>query len=86
MKKNKYNFPKHATNSNNEIYNQFVEDMYYDENFDGPLTVDDNERPPKWKKNGKLDIYHAHYDNTDPHMDPYTVAQHYIDRTQRPHG
>lgn len=86
MKKNKYNFPKHATNNNNQIYRQFVEDVYYDDTFDGPVHVDDSERTPQWKKNNRLDIFHTEYDNTDMHVDPYTVAQHYIDRTSRPHG
>lgn len=86
MKKNKYNFPRRATNSNNEEYNQYVEDMYFLEEYNGPLTVSDAERTPEWKKNGRTDIWHEPDDNTDYHEDPYTVAQHYIDRTQMPLG
>ena len=86
MKKNKYNFPRRATNSNNTQYNQYVEDMYFLQEYNGPLTVPDTERTPRWKKNGRLDIYHEPDDNTDYHQDPYTVAQHFIDRTEMPHG
>ena len=86
MKKNRYNFPQHATNSNNNIYNRYVENMFYTDEYDGPFTPDDSEKTPKWKKNGRYDIYHSPYDNTDMHQDRRTVAQHYIDRTARPNG
>lgn len=86
MKKNKYNFPRRATNSNNTLYNQFVEDMYFENEYDGPFSVPDTERNPKWKENHRLDVYHESDDNTDYYQDPATVAQHFMDRTQMPHG
>ena len=86
MKKNKYNLPRHATNSNNTIYNQYVEDMFYADDYNGNPAGDEGEHTPRWKKNGRHDIYHTPYDNTDMHQDAATVAQHYIDRTSRPHG
>ena len=86
MNKNRYNFPEKARNSNNMQYDRYVEDMYYTEDYAGPADVSEEERTPRWKKNGRLDIFHEPDDNTDWHQDPYTVAQHYIDRTRRPHG
>ena len=86
MKKNRYNFPRHATNSNNPIYKKYVEDMYFSDDYDGPISVSDTERTPQWKKNGRLDIYHEPDDNTDYHEDPYTVAQKFMDRSQFTHG
>ena len=86
MKKNKYNFPRRATNSNNPVYNQYVEDVYFSEDYNGKFQPDEKENTPRWKNNGRMDIFHTPYDNTDCHDDPYTVAQHYIDRTRRPHG
>ncbi len=86
MKKNKYNFPRHATNSNNAEYNGFVEAMYFDEDYSMSPYPPDTEQTPQWKKNGRLDIYHDPYDNTDYHEDPYTVAQKFVDRRQMPHG
>ena len=86
MKKNRYKIPGYAANTNNKEYNRYVEDMYF-ENRDG-LTPPppDTEQTPRWKRNGRLDIYHDPYDNTDYHEDPYTVAQKFIDRTRMPHG
>ena len=86
MKKNKYNFPQRATNSNNPIYNQYVEDMYYENEYHGPKEPDMRENTPKWKRNGRIDLFHEQDDNTDPHQDPYTVAEHYYERKTMPHG
>ena len=86
MKKNKYNFPRYATNSNNPIYNRYVEDMYFEDDYRGPLCPQESEQTPHWKKNGRIDVYHEPYDNTDYHEDPYTVAQKYMDRRQFTNG
>ena len=40
----------------------------------------------KHGKNGRIDIYHQRHDSTDPHDDPYTVAEHYYERTTMTHG
>ncbi|MBR5521534.1 MAG: hypothetical protein IKU54_06005 [Oscillospiraceae bacterium] len=85
MNKNKYNFPRKAANSNNRIYNRYVENMYYEDEYEHPRKGDVHENTPQWKKNGRIDVYHSEEDNTDPHQSPYTVAQHYIDRTSRPY-
>lgn len=86
MKKNKYNFPRRATNSNNSEYNRYVEDMYFSDDYSGPLEPEDTEQTPCWKRNGIKDIYHEPYDNTDYHEDPYTVAQKFMDRRFFTHG
>ena len=86
MKKNRYNFPRSATNSNNTMYNRYVENVYYSDEYNGTFHPDESERTPRWKKNGRYDLYHESGDNTDMHQDAHTVAQHYIDRTSRTHG
>ena len=50
MKKNKYNFPRRATNSNNTEYNRYVEDMYFADEYAGPLDPEDTEQTPRWKR------------------------------------
>ena len=42
MKKNSYNFPRRASNSNNTMYNQYVEDMYFEEDTTGTLETYNN--------------------------------------------
>lgn len=81
MKKNKYNFPKVATNSDNSIYNRYVEDKY----FENTKSNVKNKNSENWKHNKRLDYYHLPLDdNDDFEEDPYTVAQNFIDRTQFP--
>ena len=84
MKKNKYNFPRYASNSNNSIYNQFVNDMYYDEVDEKDIDRKRHKNNEKWTKNGRIDIYHQNKDDEIFEEDPYTVAQKFIDRTQFP--
>jgi len=86
MKKNRYNFPRRATNSNNTEYNQYVEDMYFDNILPEDSKKDPQMKTSDWKKNGRIDIYHQRHDSTDPHDDPYTVAEHYYERTTMTHG
>jgi len=86
MKKNRYNFPKKATNSNNTEYNQYVEDMYYADYVPPHTKTDPEMKKSGWKKNGIIDVYHESHDSTDPHDDPYTVAEHYYERTTMTHG
>lgn len=86
MKKNRYNFPRRATNSNNVEYNQYVEDMYFVDTLPENSKKEPQMKTSDWKKNGRIDIYHEKDDSTDPHDDPYTVAEHYYERTTMPHG
>lgn len=84
MKKNKYNFPRYASNSNNSIYNQFVNDFYY-EDINSKHTDNKKEKNNEnWTKNGRIDLYHQNKDGDVFEEDPYTVAQKFIDRTQFP--
>lgn len=84
MKKNKYNFPRYASNSNNSIYNQFVNDMYYNEVDEKDRYNEKNKNNENWTKNGRIDLYHQAKDDDVFEEDPYTVAQKFIDRTQFP--
>lgn len=86
MKKNRYNFPRRATNSNNTEYSQFVEDMYFEGNHTPPKEVENRKKVAHWRKNGIPDYYHDETDGNGVYQDPYTVAQHYYDRTTMPHG
>lgn len=86
MKKNRYNFPRHAVNSNNTQYNQYVEDMYFADTMPENIVKNPQMKTSGWKKNGITDIYHEKNDSTDPHDDPYTVAEHYYERTTMTHG
>ena len=84
MKKNNYNFPRRATNSNNPQYNQYVEDMYFDGDYPHPQPK--RTRGDNWRKNGITDMYHDELDDGSIYQDPYTVAQHFYDRTTMPYG
>ena len=86
MKKNKYNFPRRATNSNNTVYNQYVEDMYFEGDYTQPEEVESKKIVADWRKNGRIDLYHDEIDGNGVYQDPYTVAQHFYDRTSMPHG
>ena len=86
MKKNRYNFPHHATNSNNSQYNRFVEEMYYEDNYTKPAETVNGKKVAPWRKNGRVDLYHDETDGNGVYQDPYTVAQHFYDRTTMPHG
>ena len=82
MKKNDYNFPRRATNSNNTQYNQYVEDMYFENSYEPPKG---KKAVADWRKNGRIDIYHDELDQGQIWEDPYTVAQHFYDRTTMPY-
>lgn len=84
MKKNKYNFPRRATNSNNTQYNQYVEDMYFANEYKPEET--NHKTTAQWRNNGRIDMYHDEIDDGQISQDPYTVAQHFYDRTTMPHG
>lgn len=85
-KKNRYNYPRYATNSNNTEYNQYVEDMYFAEVVPEYATEDPQMRKSGWKENGRIDIFHERHDSTDPHDDPFSVAEHFFERTTMTHG
>ena len=85
MKKNSYNFPRRATNSNNTQYNQFVEDMYFENSYN-PSQPHNKKAVADWRKNGRVDLYHDEIDGDEIYQDPYTVAQHFYDRTTMPYG
>ena len=85
MKKNKYNFPQRATNSNNTQYNQYVEDMYFENEY-LPKPTTNKKVTADWRNNGRIDVYHDEIDDGEINQDPYTVAQHYYDRTTMPYG
>ena len=84
--KNKYNFPRHATNSNNPVYNQYVEDVYFEEDYVQPKETQNKKIVADWRKNGRIDLYHDETDGNGVYQDPYTVAQHFYDRTTMPYG
>ena len=89
--KDKYNFPKHAHNSNNHLYNQWVEAQFYNgfycggdefcSDWDGISPV-----PEEFDTNYKTDEYRQPKDGNGFQEDAYTVAQKFIDRTQFPLG
>ena len=83
--KNKYNFPQHATNSNNNEYNEYVEDLFFETEKYGyePKNVK-SDKNRKHLCNGRIDIYHNQSDSENFQEDPYTVAQKFINRTQFP--
>ena len=85
MKKNKYNFPRYATNSNNTQYNRWVEEEYFRDEPQQPVRGDEANR----KERRKPEEGHLYFDpmaSDDYQEDPYTVAQHFEDRTERPNG
>ena len=86
MKKNRYNFPRRATNSNNPVYNQYVEDVYFSDHMPNEITESCGRKNVAWKNNGRTDVYHDELDDITIHQDPETVAQHYYERTTMPHG
>ena len=70
MKKNRYNFPQQTSN--------YMEDGFNVEEY--PQA-----KRKSWRNNGITDIYHDEIADGQIHQDPYTVAQHFYDRTTMPY-
>ena len=60
--------------------------MYFADTFPEESKRTPHAKTAQWKKNGRIDIFHERHDGTDPDDDPYSVAEHYYERTTMPYG
>ena len=84
MIKKRYSFPRRESDENMR-YDRLKEDEFFADKQTGYTPGNKSGKKDK-RPIKKGHLYFDPLDSEDYREDPYTVAQHFEDRTERPHG